>query len=508
MKDLQENSSSSGLGEVLRLSWPASLTMLNGTILQFVDGLMVSFRGPEPFSAQFIASVFAFVPVSLALGTLTVVNTFVSQNLGAGRLQRCAQYTWAGVVVALGYWVAVAVLIPLAGPIFALVGHAENIRALEAMYFRYLIAGMGFFLVSRVLEQFFFGIHRSGIVLLSSLMSNLINVALNYVLIFGKLGFPALGLEGAAIGTVASTGLLVVILLAIFLSPRMHARFATRSIRTVKRSECNDLVRIGWPAGVRFCNGMLCWTVFVSVLVGMFGKMHLAANAAAQRYMSLSFMPTLGIGIATTALVGRYIGSGRADLARRRAHTAARTALVYTTFCGAVFLLLRHPMVSVFVNLPASAKLSPQQVADQTNEIIAIGGRIMVCGVVFQIFDALCIVFIGALRGAGDTFWPMIVTGLLSWGLLVAGGTAMVFFLPQLTSMGPWIVASAYMCVLGLVMAWRFESGAWQKFDLLARKPAAAVPAAEAAPVMTPEAVPTFDAPPPADPNRREPPDP
>jgi len=315
-------------------------------------------------------------------------------------------------------------------------------------------------------------------VLLGALAANLFNVGCNYVLIFGKLGFPAMGLEGAAIGTVLGNVLLLAVLGSAYLSRSMHARYATRLARAMKLSQCAELLRVGWPAGVQFCNDVLSWNVFVAVLVGRFGTIHLAASTAAMRFMSLSFMPAVGVGVATTALVGRHIGHGRPDIARRRAHAAALAAMAYMTACATAFLVFRHEMVGLFANIPHSPDISAAEARALTDKMVAIGGWVMICAAVFQTFDALGIVFMGALRGAGDTFWPMILSAGFSWLLTAGGGAAMVFLVPQLESVGPWMAASAYVIVLGIVLAWRFETGRWRKIDLLGTA-AVPVPAGE-----------------------------
>ena len=464
------------LAEVLRLSWPASLSMFSATVLQFIDGFMVSRHGPASLSAQFMGGLFAFVPTAFAMGTLPVINAYVSQNLGAGRPERCGQYAWAGMMLVWVYSAAMVSLIFLAPMIFALLPHAEDVTGLEVMYFRYLIAALGMFLTSRVLEQFFFGVHRPVIVLVTSLTAIVFNIGANYVLIFGKLGFPELGLEGAAIGTVASMGLRLAILMGVFLSSPIHRRFATRNFRKVKRSECLELVRVGLPAGLQFCNWMLTWSIFVGVLVRKFGTEHLAANTIVHRYTALAFMPAVGIGIATTALVGRCIGAGRPDLARRRVHAAVAVAVGYTALCGLAYFLFRRPLVEFFVSVPGAENLSPEQLRAQIEPIVTIGGRIMVCAAVFLLFDGMGIVLVGALRGGGDTLWPMLVQVIMSWTILIGGGAMMVNVAPQLTSLGPWIAATVYVCALGVVMGWRFESGAWRKIDLLGRAPVAGEP--------------------------------
>ncbi|MDP7636845.1 MAG: MATE family efflux transporter [Phycisphaerae bacterium] len=451
------------------MSWPASLAMLNTTVIKFVDGLMVSYLGHSEFSAQYASGMLAFAPEAFAMGLLLVVNTYVSQNFGAGRHRRSGQYAWAGIFLALGFATLIVPLVALARPIFSALNHSEQLQGLEVMYFRYMILAAFLTLPSRVLEQFFFGIHRPRIVLTISLIANAFNVLANYALIFGRFGLPAMGLEGAAIGSVSAWTLQLVILLVVFVSPRVHRTFGTLFVRSVRRRHCAELLRIGWPAGVQLCNDVLCWGLFTVVLVGtFFGKVHMAATTVAMRYLGLSFMPALGIGIATTALVGRYIGAGRLDLARKRVHQALLVAMIYMGLCGLAFWMFRYPMVRFLLeNVPST--LAAETRAQEIAATVDIAVKIMLCAAVFQLFDAVGIVYIGALRGAGDVLWPMAVTAILSWGIILGGGYMMVIHLPWLTSIGPWITASAYVMVLGIFMARRFESGAWRRINLLGR---------------------------------------
>ncbi|MCP4374932.1 MAG: MATE family efflux transporter [bacterium] len=464
--DLVHTSKNGGFREVLRMAWPASVAMLGSTIIKFVDGLMVSKVGSAPFSAQFLGGMSAFVPEALILGMLTVINTYVSQNIGAGRYKRAGQYAWAGMAVAFGAAVIISTLWFFSDAIFAMIGHEEH--ALESMYFKYMIVAVLVTLPTRVLEQFFFGVHRPQIVLFASVVANLLNIGINYVLIFGKFGAPAMGLKGAAIGSVIAWIVQFLILVPIFLSARMHDKFGTRLIKATRWQHCKDILHVGWPAGVQLCNDMLSWSVCVAILAGSFGEAHRAATTIAMRYIGLAFMPAVGIGIATTALVGRYIGHGEPDIARKRAHQGVITAMVWMGVCGVLFWAFRYPMVQLFATSEHIA-MTTQNVSP--DEIVRVGVQIMVCAAIFQLSDAVGIVYIGALRGSGDTRWPMYVTIGLSWSIIVGGGYAIVKLLPQLESLGPWMAASVYVIVMGAVMAWRFESGAWRKIDILRRRP-------------------------------------
>ncbi|MHC4982133.1 MAG: MATE family efflux transporter [Planctomycetota bacterium] len=465
MTELRINERVEGFREVLRLSWPASLSMLSHTLIKFVDGYMVSRVGPASFSAQFYGSIMAFVPESFLLGTLVVVNTYVSQNFGAGRLRQCGLYAWAAIVVGLVFSALVAPLAVMGRSIFELLQHQE--AGLEGLYFRYMILSIPLTLTIRSTEQFFWGTHRPRVVLFTALIGNIYNIGANYVLIFGKLGFPALGLEGAAIGSVTAWALQLVILFSFFLSPGCRDRYGTGLFKRVRWRQCAEILRVGWPAGLKFLIDIITWNLGIAILAGTFGQAHRAATTAVMRYMAVSFMPAIGIGIATTAIVGKCIGQKRLDLAKKRARIGVLVAAAYMGLCGLAFWLFRHAMVAFFVKISETPEPEAMVLAEK---IIRIGGRIMICAAVFQLFDAVAIVYGGALRGAGDTLWPMLVTAVLSITIIFGGGFLIVTFLPSWQSIGPWVAASIYVIIISLAMSLRFESGIWQRIDLLGRR--------------------------------------
>ena len=465
--DLRENRPTWPVGEVLKLSWPASLALMNTQIIRFVDGYMVSHVSHEAFAAQFGGGMLAFAPEAFAMGVLSVVSTYVSQNFGAGRFRRAGQYAWAGIFMSLAMAAMMALFVPLAGGVFSAMKHAPEVQGLEAMYFRYMILAAFLTLPTRVLEQFFYGIHRSRVVLAGTLISNVVNVVANYVLIFGHFGFPAMGLEGAALGSVISWAVQLVFVACMFVAGAQRRVYGTHMPQAVRAGQCKELLRIGWPAGVQFSNDIFCWGLFTTVLVGtFFGDLHMAATTTVMRYLGLSFMPAAGIGLAVTALVGKHIGRSDPDAARRCVRTGVVIAVAYMSACGLAFWLFRYPMIRfLLANVPSGPGSAPENI----DLVVAFAASVMICAAIFQPLDAVCIVYTGALRGAGDTHWPMVATLVMNWSIVIGGGCLMVWLLPQWGSVGPWITASAFVILLGVVMAWRFESGAWRKIDLLGR---------------------------------------
>ena len=185
----------------------------------------------------------------------------------------------------------------------------------------------------------------------------------------------------------------------------------------------------------------------------------MAAGWIALSYMHISFMPAVGLSTAVTSIVGRHIGSGAHDIAAHRCHLGLKMAIAWMTLCGIFFFFFRHQLTGLFIGGDAT----PEQEA----EILRIGGQMMICIAFFQTLDAVGIIYSGALKGAGDTFWPGMVSILYSWVFIIGLGVMFVTWWPDLESMGPWIAAGFYLVLLGVTMAWRFERGGWRKIRLL-----------------------------------------
>ena len=465
------NSLRSAVSEVWTLAWPTILTMVSFTVMQFVDKLMVSKVGPIEVAAQGSAGVWAFTLIATVMGVVTVVNTFVSQNLGAGTPQKGPQYPWAAAWLALGAWIIIIVPWALVIPyVFQTIDPDKpNLVSLESTYAVYMLYGSLSLLVGRGFSQYFFGMHMPKVITVSTIVANIVNVIANYILIFGEEGIPgvlpgipgtpALGLKGAAIATVIGMFMETIIPLAIFLSPTFHNKYGTRTPWRPCISTMRALFRIGWPGSIQWGNELICWAVFMTVFVGGFGTNDMTAGWIALGYLHLSFMPAIGINVAINSIVGKYIGAGDPETAVSRTRVGVSIAMVYMTICATIFIVFRHDLMEIFV--------SADMPEEQKQEIITLGAKMLILVAVFQTIDALGIVYTGALRGAGDTVWPGIVTAIYSWVFIVGGGWIAVTYFEELGSIGPWIAAATYVILIGLTMAVRFERGGWRSIDLL-----------------------------------------
>lgn len=457
----------SPLREMLAIAAPTVATMTSYTLMQFVDKLIVSRIDPDPIyvGAQGDGGIAAFIPISLAMGTLQIVNTYVSQNLGAKRAERAPAYAWNAIWLAIA-WAVLLVPYAFALPsLFTWIGRTPRQVELASSYGQILVLGAVFTMCTRAIAQFFYGMHKANIVFLAGLVSNIINLALTYALVFGVWGFPQLGIAGSAIGTVIATAVELTIPLALFLGPRYNALYRTRSAWRPSLRHIKDLVRLGWPGGAMFGNEMLCWSYFMVYLVGHFGKLHSSAAWIAHQWMTLSFMPAVGISVAVSAAVGKCMGMGRPDLARQRAFLGLKVALVYMGLCAILFVLFRHDMIGLFIKSGTTA--------EDAEVLVRLGSQMLIATAAFQLFDATAMTLSGALRGAGDTILPGIVTVILAWVMIVLGGNLFVRFAPSLESIGPWIAAALYIASLCIFFLARFLSGRWQTIRLIHKSPAA-----------------------------------
>ena len=436
--------------ELLRLAGPTIAQMASYTLLQFADRTMLAYVGDAEATAAGTSGIVFFCVISFGFGLLLVVNTLVSQSFGRKDYISTGRYLWQGLWFGVAFGLAAMVLYPLAEPAFRFMGHEPRMVELEASYLRIVSLGAVLKLTTTAASQFLMGIHRPMMVFVAAISGVILNLFFNWLLIFGNWGFPAMGVAGAAWGTNAAVLIEMLVMGAFMMRPKMARLFNTLDWH-IRWDLQRTLLRVGLPAGFQLVWDVLAWTVFMNVIIARFGTAALSANSFTFTYMHVSFMPAIGLGAAVTALVGKYIGMNRHDLAARRAHLGFVVVVIYMAACGVVFYLFRHDLMRVFTNDP---------------EVLRIGATLLIFAATYQIFDAMFIVYVGALRGAGDTLVPAVVQGVLVWAMVVGGAGLMAKYTPQFGAAGPWTLATLFGAILGIFLLIRFNRGGWKSIRL------------------------------------------
>lgn len=464
--------SQAGPGElraVIAMIIPVVITTSSRALMDVADYVMVTKLGMEAAEAAILPSqMMTWSYLCIGMGVASIVTTFASQALGRGDNARCGSYAWQMLYLSAFFGVIGAALIPVLRWVIGVIGHAPEVQELEFAYGAIALLSAGPTIASNGLGHFFIGIHKPWVTMWSALEANVVNIAVSAVLMFGLMGVPAMGIEGAAWGTLAANVYRTLRLLLAALGPKLDAVFATRKGWRPSVRDMLALLRVGLPCSLQWLSEVLVWTLFVTVLVGRnYGTVALVATNASWQYMRIAFMPALGVGMALSSLVGKAIGAGDPELAVRHTRSAVRLTLVYMGGLSVLYLAAGGPLVALF---------------SDNEEVIRIGARVMICAGIFQLFDALGINYSFALRGAGDTFWPSIFFVASTWLIIVGGGYAMVHLFPQLGSIGPWMASSTLIIVTAMFLWWRWRSGAWRRINLLgpAVTPAPAPAPAEA----------------------------
>lgn len=436
--------------EVIFLAAPTVAQMASYTIMQFIDTLMLSHVGVTEATAGANAGLFAFSVISFGMGVLFVVNTLVSQAYGRRDYSECGRYLWQGIWFSLGVAIFFVPVLLSARHIFSGMGHEPILSAQEGIYLRIVLSVSIIKLTGTAFAQFLLAVNRPQAVFAATIGGVAVNAVAAWAMLFGHFGLPRMGVAGAA--WAQNIGVAVEACLLIYFATREpgRSRYSVMDWK-LRLTEMRKLIEVGVPSGVQIVADVLAWSLFSMWVMGQYGTRAMAANTYMMRYMVVSFMPAFGVATAVTALVGRYIGRGEPDTAARRATLGFRLTAFYMMSCGLFFFLGRHFLIRLFTSDP---------------EILRVGAELLVFAAVYQFFDAVYIIYNGALRGAGDTFVPALATGLLCWGINVLGGYAIAHWWNGFGPRGPWLAATGYGVILGLFMYFRFRRGHWRTIHL------------------------------------------
>jgi MATE family multidrug resistance protein len=437
--------------EVLMLALPLVLSTSSWALQQFVDRMFLTWYSPEAIAASMPAGILNFSLMSFFIGTAGYVSTFVAQYKGARMDHRVGPAVWQGIYFSLIGALVLFFMIFQAESIFSIVGHEEAVRRNEVVYFEYLCAGAFPAIASSALSGLFTGLGRTLIVMVVTLAATFLHLVLDYGMIFGRLGMPMLGMKGAALATVASGVFSMAAYACLMSMGEFRRRYATLGGWRFDYGLFARLVRFGGPSGVQFFLDTAGFTAFV-LIVGRLGTVSLAATNMAFNINAIAFMPMIGVGIAVSVLVGRYLGMKRPDLAERSTYSGFFITFTYMVTIAAMYVFFPSIFTAPFASY-AHAHNFPQ--IRRLTEILL---RFVA---LYSVFDTMNVVFASALKGAGDTRFVMYAIVVLSGGVLVTPVllAVMVFHMGILAA---WTAASAYVILLGFVFFLRFLKGRWR----------------------------------------------
>jgi len=434
---------------LLTLAWPIIISRSTQVVMGIADALMTSHLGESSMAATTAGSLNSGAVLILPMGIVFIVSSFSAQLAGAGDRGGARRYGWYGLVVAVLTQLIILPGILLLPWILSLLDYTPQVESVMTMYMAIRLLSTGFAVGVEALGNYYGGLGNTTIAMRANIAAMILDLLLNWLLISGHCGFPAMGVKGAALGSVLATLGGFLYLLAAFLR---EGRLVVKS--ELRLSEFGRMMRYGIPTGLNWAFEFYALIAFINIVVASLGTSSLAAMMAVFQINSLAFMPAFGLASAGSILVGQSIGAGRKDEV---------PGIVRTTFIASAGWMGLAALSYVFI---PRLLLRPFASPDSDGTFMKVGVTMLMLSALWQIFDAAGLTLTEALRAAGDTSYPMWTRCLLAW----------VFFFP-----GSWIAVKAYngtewaammfllsyLGLLALFLFMRFRSGAWRRIELV-----------------------------------------
>ncbi len=443
--------------EVLRVAIPLVLSTSSLTVTLFVDRLFLSWQSLESVAAVTPGGITYFTICCFFQGVAQYVNALVAQSHGAGNFKGVSRSVWQGAIFAVLSIPLMLMCIPLGVMVLNMAGHDPAVLKLETEYFSILMIGGIIVPLGVVFSTFFSGRGKTSVVLWGNLAGNIFNIVMDYILIFGKFGFPEMGIKGAAIATSLSNIIPLAYWSVQFLSEKYQVPYNTRGEIGWDRKTFFILMRYGIPSGAQFVLDIGSFTAFV-LIVGKLGVTDLAVTNIALSIESLSFLPMVGISIATATLVGEYIGQKKPDIAEKSVYSALKISVVYSSVLAILFWIAPTQLLELF-RAEADSGFHSEAFHVRGAFVVRLIG-------LYTVLDTVFIVYTGALKGAGDTRFAMWAQVVIAWIFFVPPVYLMVIhFGMGLYSAWSWLVV--YVVVLAVVFHTRFRSGYWKSIRMI-----------------------------------------
>ncbi len=433
--------------QTLKLAGPIILAQLAQVSMTFVDTVMVGWLGTRQLAGVALGGAVLFPLVVVSLGILMAVGPMVAQGHGGGDRKAIKGAVRQGLWLATLLAVAATLAVWQGSWLLRWSGQEEEMIVLAEGYLRAIMWGVAPHLWFAVLRCFMEGLSRPRVVLVVTVGGLLLNVAGNYVLMYGKLGFPALGLVGC--GWASTLVYWTMFLAMVFFVRRSEGLRSYRLLSRLSRPDWHqflEVFRIGWPIGAMlgFEVGLFSAT---ALLMGLFGKTALAAHQIALQCAGYTYMVPLGLSLAVSVRVGQAIGRRDLEGARRAGHVGMGLGPSFMVVAALCFWLFPRSIVSLFLDTNSVAN----------NEVVLHTVGFLTIAAIFQVFDGLQATAAGALRGLKDTRTPMIVALVAYWIVGLSSGYLLAFqFGWQGT--GLWWGLVLGLSTAALLLFWRFNS--------------------------------------------------
>ena len=426
------------------------LGMLGHTFVAFADNVMVGQLGTAELAAVSLGNSFIFIAMSLGIGFTTAITPLVAEADSSNNISSGKKAFKHGLLLSSILSVILFLIILLSKPLLNIMDQPEEVVELAIPYLDIVALSLIPLIIFQALKQFSDGLSNTKYPMYATILANVINIILNYLLIFGSFGFPKLGIVGAAIGTLISRIIMVYFLWMIFKSRSKFKAYITNlNFRKIEKTISIKLFNLGFPSALQmfFEVGIFTAAIWLS---GVLGKNPQAANQIALNLSSMTFMVGIGLSVAAMVRIGNQKGLNDFINLRRIAFSIFFLTLLIEIIFATFFLVFREWLPTLYLDQYDLTNFK------DNSEVILLASKLLLVAAFFQIFDGLQVVILGALRGLQDVKIPALITFISYWIV----GFPICYYLglyTNLKSVGIWIGLFTGLFVASILLYIRFN---------------------------------------------------
>ncbi|MHA7058223.1 MATE family efflux transporter [Aquimarina sp. M1] len=434
----------------LKLAAPVMLGMLGHTFVGLIDNIMVGQLGTAELAAVSLGNSFMFVAMSLGIGFSTAITPLVAEADGEDNFGKGKSAFKHGLFLCTALGIILFIGVLSVKPLMHLMKQPAEVVELAIPYLDLVAVSLVPLIIFQAFKQFSDGLSMTRYPMYATLIANIVNVVLNYLLIFGKFGFPQMDIVGAAVGTLISR-LVMVIFLWVFLRHKEKSKAFVTNIKffILQKNMLKKIVTLGFPSALQmfFEVGIFTAAIWIS---GILGKNPQAANQIALNLAAMTFMVAIGLSVAATVRVGNQKGLQQFEELRRIAFSIFLLTLLIETIFALFFITFNNVLPEIYLDVN-----DVDNFADNT-EVISIAAKLLIIAALFQISDGIQVAVLGALRGLQDVKIPTVITFFAYWIV----GFPISYYLGLYTaykSSGIWIGLLAGLTTSALLLYVRFN---------------------------------------------------
>lgn len=442
---------------ILKIAWPLIIANSFWNLQLTIDRVFLGQYSTESLAAAIAVSGVFWTPLALIQQTAAYLMTFVAQYTGAKEDHMIGPSVWHAIYISLFGGLVMIFTAPFAGSLFDFIGHAESIRQPEIDYYVSLTYSALPTALVAVASSFYTGLGQTKIIILINATGLVVNALFDYLLIFGNLGFPELGITGAGYATTLANWASAILGLALIFQKKYDVLYSVRKGWRLNRDLLYRYIKFGVPSGFQWALEGLSFTVFLVILGRVVnGDAALASSGIVVTVMMLAVLPALGVAQAVSVEVGRYLGEKRPDLAEESTWAGLQVSAMYIALAALSFILFPQFYLSWFENSKDPAIWSTVSIMVP---------RLLLLMGLFVCFDSVNLVFSFALKGAGDTRFVTLLALTMPWPLMVL--PTWIFRNNVDAVYWAWGASSVYIIVLAFVFWRRFVGGKWKSMSVI-----------------------------------------